>query len=148
RTESSTFLASSSRPSSIASATASSISAIPDSDWSGPSCRNSAIRRRSSCSAVISCSARRACSASRVRRLLPPAKTSVDDRLAKRDRDGVRPGVRLELREDVPHVALHGLLADEELLRDVRVRHPVGEQLEDLALASGQHLLAGEEVRH
>jgi hypothetical protein len=51
----------------------------------------------------------------------------VDDRVAKRNRNGVRPRVRLELREDVPHVALDGLLADEEFRGDVRVRHAVGE---------------------
>ena len=47
------------------------------------------------------------------------------------------PRVRLELGEDVPHVALHGLLADEESLCGVCVRHPVREQLQDLALARG-----------
>src|SRR5690349_6166617 len=74
----------------------------------------------------------------------------VDDRVAKRNRHGVRAGVGLELREDVPHVALHGLLADEEPAGDVRVRHPVGQELEDLALTRGQHLLAvaGEEGGH
>src|SRR5438128_9483725 len=66
----------------------------------------------------------------------------VDDRVAKRNRNCVRPRVRLELREDVPHVALDGLLADEEPRRDVRVRHPVGEELQDLPLAAGEHLIA------
>ena len=42
---------------------------------------------------------------------------SIDDRLAQRDRDRVRPCVGLELREDVPDVALHRLLRDEEPLR-------------------------------
>ena len=60
---------------------------------------------------------------------------SIDHRLAERDGDRLGAGIGLELREDVAHVALHGLLADEELLRDVGVRHPVGEQLEDLPLA-------------
>jgi hypothetical protein len=47
-------------------------------------------------------------------------------------------------------VALHGLLADEELPGHVGVGHPVGEQLQDLALASREHVLAlaREEVRH
>ena len=39
----------------------------------------------------------------------------VDDRVAQRDGDRLRPRVGLELREDVAHVALHGLLGDEEL---------------------------------
>ena len=48
-------------------------------------------------------------------------------------------------------MALDRLLADEEPGRDVRVRHPVGEQLQDLALAGGEHvvlLLARQERRH
>src|SRR5207248_2339629 len=75
---------------------------------------------------------------------------SVDDRFAKGDRDGMGAGVRLELREDVADVALHRLLADEEPRGDVGVRHAVGEELEDLALALGEHVLAlaREEVRH
>src|SRR5919198_2494408 len=75
----------------------------------------------------------------------------VDDRFAKRNRHRLRPRVRLELGEDVPDVALHGLLADEELGSHVLIRHPVCEQLEDLALAAGEHLvlvLAGQEGRH
>src|SRR2546430_24883 len=74
----------------------------------------------------------------------------VDDRVAKGNRHGMGARVRLQLREDVPHVALDGLLADEEPAGDVRVRHPVGEQLQDLALAGGQHVLTvpGEERRH
>jgi hypothetical protein len=47
-------------------------------------------------------------------------------------------------------VALHRLLADEELLRNVGVRHPVREKLQDLALARREHVLAltREEARH
>jgi hypothetical protein len=60
---------------------------------------------------------------------------SIDHRLAERDGDRLGAGLRLELREDVAHVALHGLLRDEELLRDVGVRHAVGEELQDLSLA-------------
>src|SRR4029453_13068723 len=59
----------------------------------------------------------------------------IDDRLAESDRNGMGAGVGLELGEDVPHVALHRLLADEESGGDIGVRHAVGEQLEDLALA-------------
>src|SRR5918999_256783 len=75
---------------------------------------------------------------------------SVDDRFAEGDCDGMSPGVCLELGEDVPDVALHRLLTDEEPGRDVRVGHAVGEQLQDLALAHGQHLLAlaREQGRH
>src|SRR5439155_7913684 len=65
----------------------------------------------------------------------------VDDRFAKRNRDGMRSRVCLELGEDVAHVALDGLLADEEPAGDVGVRHSVGEGLEDLPLAGGEHLL-------
>src|SRR5712691_12834149 len=75
----------------------------------------------------------------------------VDDRFAKRNRNRLRPRVRLELGEDVTDMALHGLLADEELRSDVLVRHAVREQLEDLPLAAGEHLvlvLAGQERRH
>src|SRR5436190_951150 len=45
----------------------------------------------------------------------------VDNRFAKRDRDGMSPGVSLELGQDVPDVALHRFLADEEAARDVSV---------------------------
>src|SRR5436190_936971 len=74
----------------------------------------------------------------------------VDDRFAKRNRDGMRTRVRLELGQDVAHVALDGLLADEEPPGDVGVGHPVGQELQDLPLAPGQHSLAvaGEECRH
>src|SRR4051794_33135296 len=68
----------------------------------------------------------------------------LDDRFAQGDRDGLRAVVGLELGEDVPHVALDGLLADEELLRDVCVRHAIGQELEDLALATRDQALAGE----
>src|SRR5438067_3001629 len=75
----------------------------------------------------------------------------VDDRFAKRNRHRLRPRIRLELGEDVPDVALDGLLADEQLRSHVLIRHAVREQLQDLALAPGQHLvlvLAGQEGRH
>src|SRR5712691_1767105 len=75
----------------------------------------------------------------------------VDDRFAKRNRNRLRPRVRLELGEDVTDMALHGLLADEELRCDVLVRHAVREQLEDLPLAAREHVvlvLAGQERRH
>src|SRR5215813_10333300 len=75
----------------------------------------------------------------------------VDDRFAKRNRHRLRARVCLELREDVPDVALDGLLADEELRCNVLVGHSVREQLQDLALAAREHLvlvLAGQERRH
>src|SRR4051794_2521238 len=133
--EESTLRASSSLPTSIECSAASSISAIPARFCTGPSWRKSAIRRRSSCSAAI-----RRSSAS-----------SVNDRFAQGDRDGVSSSVGLELREDVPNVALHGLLRDEESPGNIRVRHPVGEELQDLSLARGEHVglvLAREERRH
>src|SRR6476659_6090081 len=68
----------------------------------------------------------------------------LDDRFAQGDRDGLRAVVGLELREDVPHVALDRLLADEELLGDVRVGHPIGQQLQDLALAARDQALTRE----
>src|SRR5947209_7059791 len=120
------------------SVAASSSSATPASDCTGPSWRKRAMRRRSSCSAARTCS-------------VSSATPLIDDRFAQRDRDGLRPRVRLELREDVAHVALHGLLADEELRRDVGVRHPVGEELEDLPLPRREHVvlvLAHEERGH
>src|SRR4029078_2100484 len=75
----------------------------------------------------------------------------VDDRFAKRDCDRLRSRVGLALGEDVTDVALHRLLADEELRGDVGVRHAVGEELEDLPLPPGQHVVlvaAREERRH
>src|SRR5581483_9251015 len=131
--------ASSSLPSVIECWTASSINAIPESCCTGPSWRNRAMRRRSSCSAAISRSTRSSTG------LL------VDDRFAQCDRDGMRARIRLELRQDVTDVALHRLLRDEELLGHIGVRHPVREQLEDLALARREHLAlvaCGEELGH
>ena len=62
-----------------------------------------------------------------------------------------RAAVGFQLGQDVPHMALDGLLADEQLGSRVRIRHPVGEQLQDLPLAAGEHVrlvLAGDEGRH
>src|SRR5436305_8080121 len=96
------------------------MSAIPESCWTGPSCRKSASRRRSSCSAAIRESR---------------TSWSVNHRLAQGDRDRLGAGVGLQLREDVPDVALDRLLRDEEPLGDIAVREAVGQQLQDLALA-------------
>ena len=63
----------------------------------------------------------------------------------------MRARVGFELGEDVPDVALHRLLADEELRRDVGVRHAVGEELQDLALSPREHVVlvtAGQEGGH
>src|SRR5688572_24762695 len=79
------------------------------------------------------------------------ASNLIDDRLAKGDRDRMRARIGLELGQDVAHVALDRLLADEELLGHVRVGHAVREQLQDLALPPGEHvvaLAAREEGRH
>ena len=65
----------------------------------------------------------------------------------RRDRDRLRARVGLELREDVANVALDRLLRDEQLGRDVGVRHPVGEELQDLALARGEHVGAVARLR-
>src|SRR4051794_3816820 len=143
---SSTASACSVLPRRMKSSAASSINATPASDCTGPSCRKSAMRRRSSCSAA------RTCSVSSCRdESSAIGRSSVDDRVAQCDRDRVRPRVGLELGEDVAHVALHGLLRDEELGGYVGIRHSVGEQLEDLALAPREHVvlvLAREERRH
>src|SRR6266536_4918592 len=74
----------------------------------------------------------------------------VDDCLSESDGDSMRTGIRLQLREDMPYVALHRLLADEPLAGDVRVGHAVGQELEDLPLAGREHVLAllGEERGH
>src|SRR5207244_3257666 len=127
------------------SSVASSMSATPESDCTGPSWRKRAIRLRSSCSAARTCSARSRSASSLAGLPL------VDDGFTECDRDCVRARVRLELGEDVPDVALYRLLADEELCCDVGVRHAVGEELEDLALPPGEHVVlvaAGQEGGH
>src|SRR6185295_20160330 len=74
----------------------------------------------------------------------------IDDRLAESDRNGMGARVGLELGEDVPHVALHRLLADEEAGGDIGVRHAVGGRLQGLTFRLRQHLraLAREEGGH
>jgi hypothetical protein len=47
----------------------------------------------------------------------------------------------LELREQMAHVALHGLLGQEEPHADLAVHEAVGDQLQHLDLASGRLLL-------
>src|SRR5829696_4908881 len=99
--------------------------------------RPSATNARSDASSTMPRSAASAAAAT------APTKIAalVDDRFAKRNRHRVRPRIRLELREDVAHVALHGLLADEEPGGHVCVGHAVGQELEDLPLAAREHVV-------
>ena len=66
----------------------------------------------------------------------------IDDRLPQRDRHGVRARVGLELPDHALGVRLHGLHAQPDPPRDLLGVVALGEQLEDLALALGQRLLA------
>ena len=66
---------------------------------------------------------------------------SADDAAAEADRDGMRAGARLKLREKVADVRLHRLLGEEEPLADLAVDEAVGDQLEHLDLAGGRLLL-------
>jgi hypothetical protein len=50
----------------------------------------------------------------------------------------LRSGVHAELVEDAAHVALDRLLRQEELGRDLAVRAPERDEIDDLALAAGQ----------
>ena len=54
---------------------------------------------------------------------------------------GVRTGARLELREQVSHVRLHRFLGQEELLADLAVHEPVGDELQHLDLPPRRLLL-------
>src|SRR4051794_41924540 len=63
----------------------------------------------------------------------------IDDRLAESDRNGMGARVGLELGEDVPNVALHRLLADEEAGGDNGLRPSRREEPADLAPAPRQH---------
>jgi hypothetical protein len=70
-----------------------------------------------------------------------PARGSADDAAAEADRDGMRTGARLKLREKVADVRLHRLLGEEEPLADLAVDEAVGDQLEHLDLAHRRLLL-------
>src|SRR5215510_1600144 len=48
---------------------------------------------------------------------------------------------RLQLRQEMSHVALHGLFREEEALADLPVDEPLGDQLEHFDLARGRLLL-------
>src|SRR5690348_5722230 len=53
----------------------------------------------------------------------------------------MRARARLELREQVAHVRFHRFLREEELLADLAVDEPVGDELQDLDLAPSGLLL-------
>src|SRR5919106_5797155 len=68
----------------------------------------------------------------------PPVATwslLVDDAAAEADGDRVRAAAGLELRQQVPDVALDGLLGEEEPLADLAVHEAVRDQLKHLDLA-------------
>ena len=57
------------------------------------------------------------------------------------NRYGVGSASRLELREQMPHVRLHGLLREEQPLADFPVYEAVGDQLQNLDLPRRRLLL-------
>jgi hypothetical protein len=64
-----------------------------------------------------------------------------DDAAAEADCDRVRTRARLELRQQVPHVGLHRFLGQKQLLADLTVHQPVGNELQDLYLPDRRLLL-------
>ena len=60
---------------------------------------------------------------------------------AEADGDCVGSRASLELRQQMPHVALHRLLRQEEAMADLTVDETFGDQLKDFDLASGRLLL-------
>jgi hypothetical protein len=54
------------------------------------------------------------------------------------ERNGLEPGVRAEGAQHPPYVVAGGLDADAELVRDLRCRVPLGEQVQDLVLPRRQ----------
>ena len=54
------------------------------------------------------------------------------------------PAAHAQLRQQVRHVVLHGLLSQEELLADLTVGHTLGNEVEDSPLLIGE---TGELVR-
>jgi hypothetical protein len=65
----------------------------------------------------------------------------VDQAAAEADSDRVRAAASLELREEVPDMALDRLLGEEEPDADLAVHEPVGDQLQHLDLPGGRLLL-------
>ena len=64
-----------------------------------------------------------------------------DDAPAEADRYGMRAGARLELRKQVTHVRFDRFLRQEQLLADLAVHEPVGDELKHLDLAPRRLLL-------
>ena len=64
--------------------------------------------------------------------------SDLDGAVPHREDDRLELRVHPELREDVPDVRLHGLLADEQPLGDPVVADPLGEQPQHLELALGE----------
>ena len=64
-----------------------------------------------------------------------------DEAAAKADSDRMGPAAGLELREQVPDMALDCLLREEETNADLTVDEAVGDQLQHFDLAGGQLLL-------
>ena len=65
----------------------------------------------------------------------------VDQAAAKADSNRMGPAASLELREQVPDVALDRLLGEEEPDADLAVDETVGDQLQHLDLTGGRLLL-------
>ena len=64
-----------------------------------------------------------------------------DNPAAEAHCNGMRTRARLELREKMSHVRLHGFLRQEQLLADFPVHEPVGNQLQHLDLPPCRLLL-------
>src|SRR4051812_36659565 len=66
----------------------------------------------------------------------------LDQAVAGSAGSGGRPGRLAELAQDVRHVAVHGVLADDELGRDLAVAAAGGHEGEHLAFAAGERAVA------
>ena len=64
-----------------------------------------------------------------------------DDPAAKAHCDRMRTGARLELRKQVSDVLLHRFLRQEQLLADLAVHKPVGNELQNLDFPRRRRLL-------
>lgn len=60
---------------------------------------------------------------------------------------GVGSTSRLKLREQMADMGLHRLLGEEQVLSDLTIHEPVGDELEDLDLAGGRFLFELSEGR-
>ena len=67
-------------------------------------------------------------------------KPSVDQSTAKSDGHSVGARACIQLSEDVPHMRLHRLPGDEEMVGNLRIGESIGNQLQDLGLSVGQSL--------